>query len=60
MGLRTRIVHIGGRLEFLVPSGRDREALFLELDGYVRCVIDHMIDHSSLSWDSYEEVKAQM
>ncbi len=60
MGLRTRIVHIGGRLEFLVPSGRDREALFLELDGYVRCVIDHMIDHSSLSWHSYEEVKAQM
>jgi hypothetical protein len=60
IGLRTRIVHIGARLENIVPFEHDRVELFRELDGYIRSVIDHMIRHSSLSFDEYEAVKENM
>ncbi|PKM35267.1 MAG: hypothetical protein CVV06_17200 [Gammaproteobacteria bacterium HGW-Gammaproteobacteria-10] len=60
IGLRTRIVHIGARLENIVPFENDRVELFRELDGYIRSVIEHMIRHSYLSFDEYEAVKENM
>lgn len=60
IGIRTRIVHIGARLEDIVHSEQSRIGIFRELDGYIRCVIDHMIQHSSLSYDEYETVKDGM
>lgn len=60
IGLRTRIIHIGGRLERLLPSRIDRERLFKELDGYLRCVIDHMIQYSYMSLKEYDEVKERL
>jgi hypothetical protein len=60
IGLRTRIVHIGSRLEQLVKSRREREEIFAELDSYIRKIIDHMIEHSHMTWDEYEAVKASM
>ncbi|UEB97812.1 hypothetical protein LIS66_09670 [Pseudomonas sp. HN2] len=60
IGLRTRIVHIGSRLEQLVKSRREREKIFAELDSYIRKMIDHMIEHSRMTWDEYEAVKASM
>lgn len=53
VGLRTRIVHIGDRLENLLPTINEREQLFIELNDYVRCVMDHMIKYSDLLFDDY-------
>ena len=52
IGYRTRIVHMGVRLESILPAG-PRSQLLKELDGYVRIVIDHMLSRSSWSYDSY-------
>ena len=46
IGYRTRIVHMGERIEKLIPDVNVRRQLFSELDSYIRPVIDHMIDHS--------------
>jgi hypothetical protein len=56
-GLRTRVVHIGDKIESLIPSPRDRQELFAELDGYIRPVINHMIEHSELGFDEYTQVR---
>src|SRR6266851_3567290 len=52
VGYRTRIVHMGLRLESILPAG-PRSQLLKELDGYVRTVIDHMLERSSWDYDSY-------
>jgi hypothetical protein len=51
------MVHIGDRIESLIPSPRDRQDLFAELDGYIRPVIDHMIQHSEIGFDEYSEIR---
>ena len=53
VGIRTRVVHKGERIETAVPDARDRQELFRELDGYLRVVIDHMIAHSEMSLEEY-------
>jgi len=58
-GYRTRIVHMGARLENILPAG-PRNELLKELDGYVRTVLDHMIEHSSWTFDSYEQARSAM
>jgi hypothetical protein len=58
-GYRTRIVHMGARLESILPAG-PRNALLKELDGYVRTVIDHMVERSSWTFDSYKEARSAM
>ena len=60
IGFRTRIVHIGDRLENLVPTVKERKALFKELNEYVKCVIDHMIYHSHLSMEEYTIEKEKL
>jgi hypothetical protein len=57
VGFRTRIVHIGDRIESLVPNPKERRKLFAELDGYIRPVIDHMIEHSEIGFDEYTEIR---
>jgi len=53
IGYRTRVVHMGERIEKLVPNPGARKQLFVELDGYIRPVIGHMITHSDLSFEAY-------
>jgi hypothetical protein len=58
-GYRTRIVHMGQRLEDILPAG-PRNELLQELDTYVRTVIDHMIERSSWTFDSYKQARLGM
>lgn len=55
VGYRTRLVHMGERLEDIVPEADRRLELMVELDGYIRSVIDHMNAHSALRLDKYIE-----
>lgn len=57
IGLRTRIVHIGARFEDLVPSNVERNEIFQELDFYIRNMMDHMIEHSHLSFEDYKVIR---
>lgn len=52
-GYRTRIVHMGQKIEQIVPNVAERKQLFNELDGYLRMLIDHITSHSDLSWNDY-------
>jgi hypothetical protein len=60
IGYRTRIVHIGERLDLIVRHPDDRRKLFEELDGYIRPIIDHMIQHSLWNFDDYQKIRAEM
>lgn len=57
-GYRTCIVHLGKTLEDLLPVEGDRRRLFVELQGYISAVIDHMILHSEMTFAKYEEERA--
>lgn len=57
IGYRTRLVHLGRRIEDIVPELNQRKELLSELDGYIRAVIDHMIWHSNLSWNDYLSIR---
>jgi hypothetical protein len=57
IGYRTRVVHMGERIETIVPTHAARTQLFMELDKYVRAVIDHMIVHSEMSFENYLKVR---
>ncbi len=60
IGYRTRLVHMGDRLEDIVPDASKRLELIVELDGYIRSVIDHMNAHSALMLDEYIERRNQL
>ena len=59
-GYRTKIVHLGHRLDRLVPNPDDRVVLFRELDSYIRPVLDHMIAHSEFSYEQYLQTREQI
>ncbi|HET6841749.1 MAG TPA: hypothetical protein VFK06_08680 [Candidatus Angelobacter sp.] len=59
-GYRTRIVHMGDRIERLIPSMLDRQKLFKELDRYIHKVLDHLIEYSHWGWEDYEKVREQL
>lgn len=59
-GYRTLIVHLGKQLREIVPGTNARQQLFLELDGYIRPIIGHMIEHSDMDWAAYVEVRREM
>lgn len=59
-GYRTRIVHMGDRLEWLIRDANDQRKLLEELDRYIRPMIDHMIAHSALTIDEYLRVRNQL
>ncbi len=60
IGYRTRIIHMGERIENVVPNEQDRRELFVELDGYIRSVIDHMVKYSELAFDEYLLVREKL
>ena len=60
IGYRTRVVHMGERIEQLIPLEEDRRRLFQELDSYIRPVINHMIVHSDYCLEDYFEVRNRM
>jgi hypothetical protein len=60
VGYRTRIVHIGDRVEDIVPGIGDRKSLFLELDGYIKRIIDHMIVHSEKTFTEYLSLRESL
>ena len=57
IGYRTKVVHMGERIERLVPDREVRKNLFLELDGYIRHVIDHLIAHSEMTFEEYLKIR---
>lgn len=59
IGLRTLIVHIGGNIETLLEK-EDRKKVFLELDSYIREIIDFMIIYSDMDYNDYFENKVKM
>ena len=52
IGYHTRIIHIGERLDTIIPNPDNRRNVFEELDGHIRPIIDHMIAHSQLDLQS--------
>lgn len=60
IGYRTRVVHMGERLERLIPNPKSRNELFSELDGYIRPVIDHMILHSEKRFEEYLDERGSL
>ncbi|PKO16815.1 MAG: hypothetical protein CVU39_06250 [Chloroflexi bacterium HGW-Chloroflexi-10] len=59
IGLRTRIVHLGDKIETILPDDA-LNMLFLDLQIYIKAVIDHMIQYSDLSWDEYLDLRNQL
>jgi len=57
VGYRTRVVHMGENIEDIIPDKDDRKRLFIELQTYIKAVIDHMINHSHLTWQEYLAVR---
>ena len=60
IGYRTRIIHIGEKLDTIIPDPDNRRRLFEELDGYIRPIINHMIAHSQLDFAEYLELRDKM
>ncbi len=60
IGLRTRIVHLGDKIETILPDDNILNMLFQELEIYIKAVIDHMIKYSDLSWDEYLDLRNQL
>jgi hypothetical protein len=55
--LRTRLVHHGERFEDVIKSESEQRKFFDELEGFLRPVIEHMIEHSALSFDEYKPLR---
>lgn len=60
IGLRTRIVHLGDKIESLLPDDNVLNMLFKELEIYIKAVIDHMVKYSDLSWDEYLDLRNRL
>lgn len=60
IGYRTRIVHLGERIEDIIPIEADRKALFHEIYKYIKSMVDHMITHSDLSFERYRDVRKEL
>ena len=46
------MVHMGASLEQILPRVEERKNLLKELDGYVRNMVNHMLDFTTISWDA--------
>ena len=53
IGYRTKLVHMGGRIEDIITDDTELKNIFIELDGYIKRVIDHMINHSDKTYEDY-------
>jgi hypothetical protein len=60
IGYRTRIVHLGQRLEEILRDSNELFGVLRELQGHAGCVIDHMIDHSEMRLEDYLAIRQRM
>ena len=60
MGLRTSIIHLGKRIEDLIPLKENQQKLFEELQSYTKSVIDDMISFSHLTWEEFEQEREKL
>ena len=60
IGYRTRIVHIGEKIEDIVETDDDLKLLFLELHSYVKAMLDHMISYSHLDLSEYRKERDRL
>jgi hypothetical protein len=58
LGVRTSIIHLGKRIEEIIPLKENQKQLFFELQSYTKRVIDDMITFSHLSWEEFEQERA--
>lgn len=59
MGYRTLVVHHGKFIEDILPNRTERQTLFRKLQTYCHAVIDDMIDHASMAWEDFVELRIQ-
>jgi len=59
-GLRTSIMHLGMRMEDLMPSLKDRKNLFMELHGYTYQVIKDMLIRSDMDWANFKDYREEL
>ena len=60
LGYRTRVVHMGERLDRIVPDPKQRLKLLRELTGYIGQIINHMIKHSEMTFEEYLKIREQL
>ena len=58
-GLRTLLVHHGQFLNDIIPDQSERRSLFRELNHYCSCVLQDMLDNSTMSWKDFEDLRVQ-
>lgn len=58
IGYRTRVVHIGERIEDILPSQKQVRELFTELATYIRVLMEHMIMHSKMNLEEYYALRS--
>ena len=59
LGIRTRIVHMGHRLEDILLSEKEKRSLFLELDRYICKMISDILPYSDQNWNEVEKYRNQ-
>lgn len=57
IGYRTRLVHMGERIEDIILDIKERTKLFMELEEYIKAVLDHMIKHSDMDFEDYLSIR---
>lgn len=57
IGLRTNILHIGKKIEQIIPSEKDVTKLLRELQGYVYNTIVDMFQFSDKTWEDLEQFR---
>ena len=58
-GYRTLVVHLGERLENIIPDRGDRSLLFQELQRYIGKIIHDLINFSDRDWDHVETYRKE-
>ncbi len=58
-GVRTLLVHHGQFLNDIIPDQSERRSLFRELNHYCSCVLQDMLDNSTMSWKDFEDLRVQ-
>lgn len=53
IGLRTKIIHLGYRLEDIITDQKEIAKLFRELNGYIGKVLSDMINNSNMTWQEF-------
>jgi hypothetical protein len=60
VGYRTLIVHQGKRLSDVIKKEKERNDLFIELQGYAGLILEDMIKHRTELWEDYKDNRKSM